>query len=56
MMVLGCSLQLKVRNPAKGKPLGTCNRSIRESQRVEGLRCLQLSLKALRVLGSGFRV
>ena len=56
MMVLGCSLQLKVRNPTKGKPLGICNRSIGESQRVKGLRFLQLSPKALRVLGSGFRV
>ena len=27
-----------LRTPTEGKPLGTCNRSIRESRRVKGLR------------------
>ena len=29
---------MALRTPTKGKPLGTFNRNIRESQRVQGLR------------------
>ena len=45
---------MALRNPNKGKPLGTYNGSIRESPKVKSLRS-KPSPKRIRVLGSGFR-